>query len=308
MLKQLVKIANRLDSLGLTKEADLADRVMYKLAQISEEDNAYMRSSATLAKEIMNFIVPSIQDLDSHWSRSIKTEDEEDLRIRLGTVGFNINKSTPSGIKVEYLGGDYAPHALNVTMSFDVFSKEAQEILINKKGMKRSITLHLTLEETSEAVGGGSVIDLSLRDILEGGTNHNVIREFWPAIEVFREQLYHEVTHVNRSGSSPDSGPKGTIQYLMTPGEFLAHAHQVAITYYNQHPKDKEITWEGLLSLRYPRESSKTKVLNYYNLSQPDRIQKYQPLFNLDELDLSKVSSKFLEAVNSYYHQIQATH
>ena len=309
MLKTLVKVANRLDGLNLTKEADYLDSIIKKLAQVSQEDAHYMAASTRLAKEIMDFIVPPIQALDVHWGRSKKREEEIEIRERLGVLGFNINKATPAGVTVSYEGGDdYAPQAITVTFAHDIFSPESRAILTNKKGYKRPVFLRLNLNDASEASGGGSSIDISVKNILEGGSAHNVERAFWPAMEVFREQLYHEITHLDRSGSSPSPGAKGTIEYLMKPGEFLAHAHQVAVTYYHQYPREREVTWDALLSMRYPRKGTQDKVLNYYNLSQPDRIQKYQPLFNIAELDLSKVSTRFLETVNTYYKNIQATH
>lgn len=42
MLKELTKIANKLDGLGLTKEADLLDKVISKMAGIGEGSPAYM--------------------------------------------------------------------------------------------------------------------------------------------------------------------------------------------------------------------------------------------------------------------------
>jgi hypothetical protein len=42
MLKKLTKIANKLDRLGYTKEADLLDKVIYKMAAMGEGSPAYM--------------------------------------------------------------------------------------------------------------------------------------------------------------------------------------------------------------------------------------------------------------------------
>jgi len=57
MLKKLAKVANRLDQLGLTKEADVLDRFINKLAQMedmSESDDDSSESSARVAKAIEN--------------------------------------------------------------------------------------------------------------------------------------------------------------------------------------------------------------------------------------------------------------
>jgi hypothetical protein len=251
-------------------------------------------------------IQPSIEALDFHWSRSIKVEDESDLRERLGILGYNINRDTPAGVKVEYYGGDFAPHEVKVTFSHSVFKKEVQELLTNKKGYKRDFYLLLTLSDTSTASGGGAAIDVSVRDILKGGSRHNVEREFWNALDVFKEQLSHEVTHLDREGSSPEKGIIGTIRYLLHPGEMMAHAHQAALTYYNQRKEDKEMTWGNLLNLRFPRQSSKDKVANYYNLSQPDRISKYQS--QVPDIDLSAVSKTFLNTANRFYRHMKRSH
>lgn len=57
MLKKLAKVANRLDQLGLTKEADVLDRFLNKLAQMedmSESDDDSSESSGRVAKAIEN--------------------------------------------------------------------------------------------------------------------------------------------------------------------------------------------------------------------------------------------------------------
>ncbi len=306
MLQRLLSLANRLDSLGLTKEADLADSILLKMAQITEEDSNYARLSTMLYRQIISFIQPSIEALDAQWSRSIKRTEEEELKERLGILGYNINKDTPAGIRVEYDGGDFAPYEIKVLFSHSVFSKEVQEVLTNKKGLKRDFCLILTLNDTSEASGGGASVDVSVRDILEGGSRHNVERTFWNALDVFQEQVSHEVTHLDRSGSSPAPGAIGTIRYLLTPGELMAHAHQLALIYYSQRKDDREMTWENVLALRFPRNSSRDKVANYYNLSQPDRISKYQS--QVPDIDLSTVATRFLETANTFYRHIKETH
>ena len=58
MLKDLVKIANRLDSLGLTKEADIIDRYITKSATSKSEDQ--------VAEEIADGIYSSNQNIDEN--------------------------------------------------------------------------------------------------------------------------------------------------------------------------------------------------------------------------------------------------
>jgi hypothetical protein len=315
ILKSLIKVANRLDTLGLTKESDYLDSIIVRIAGITKDDEDYMTASTRLAREIMNFILPSINELDAEWSKLKKVEDYREIQKRLIILGDKINKSTPSGVNASYKEGE-----IQIVFDSAVFTPESQALLTDKKSYPRPVFLFLTLNDTSEASGGGPSIDISVIDILEGGSSHNGEREFWPAMELFIQQLYHEITHLDRYGSSPtpsrretdkdekDAHYRGTINYLMNPGEVLAHAHQAAITYYNQFPNDAEITWDRLLSIRYPKETSRNTILNYHNLSLPDRIEKYQRLFNPSELDLSTVSARFLEVVNSYYRQIKATH
>ena len=261
-----------------------------------------------MAKKIIDTITPEIEYLDTQWSRSSRRTDPIELGERLEILGYNINKSTDGNVTVKYFGGtdDTPPTYIGITFDFAMFSPEVQEILTNKKGLKRSFYVELNLNDASEADGGSSSINLSVKDIVEGGTNHNVSRKFWNAFEVFREQLYHEVTHLDRSGSSPDSGKAGTIRYLANEGELMAHAGQVALTYFKTYPEDEIMTWEKILSMRFPRESSKNKVLNYFNISKPDKIQQYQSL--VPEIDLAGLSRKFLDVANEFYNKIKETH
>lgn len=53
MLKDLVKIANKLDSLGLTKEADLADRILQKLAR--ESNQIYLLFAQYILNSLKNY-------------------------------------------------------------------------------------------------------------------------------------------------------------------------------------------------------------------------------------------------------------
>lgn len=284
------------------------DSALKKIAQVSDEDSKYMKAVSLLAKKIIDTIAPEIERLDTHWSRSSKRTDPIELGERLETLGFNINKSTDGNVTVKYIGGseDSPPTDLGIKFNFAMFSPEVQEILTNKKGLKRDFYIELNLNDSSEAYGGGASIGLSVKDIVAGGTNHNVSRKFWDAFDVFREQIYHEVTHLDRSGSSPESGKAGTIRYLANTGEMMAHASQAALIYFKNYPDDEAITWEKILSMRFPRDSSKIKVLNYFNLSQQNKIQEYQSL--VPEINLSEISSKFLDIANEFYKKIKETH
>ena len=296
LIKALLKI-------GSKKEA----RYIFKLATASDDDNKYMKAISLLAKEIMAFITPTIEYYDTQFSRSRKVTDEEDLRMRLGLVGYDINRNTPAGVTVNYVGEDDAPTEINITFNFDVFSDEVKSVLTNKKGLRRNFFVVLTLNDVSEASGGGASIEVSLRDILEGGTNHSIQREFWPALEVFMEQMYHEIAHLDRSGTGTgEGGAEGTIRYLANPGEMMTHSNQVAIILWKQNKDLQTITEEDLVNARYPRKGSKDKVMNYVNLSSPDRIQKYQHL--VPEIDLSTIKPRFLELVNGWYQKIKETH
>ena len=51
MLKDLVKIANKLDSLGLTKEADLLDLIINKKATLISESDSWLQSFGDILEE-----------------------------------------------------------------------------------------------------------------------------------------------------------------------------------------------------------------------------------------------------------------
>jgi len=292
-----------LSDIGFKKEA----KYISKLASLSDDDSKYMRAISFMAKEIMAFITPTIEYYDTQFSRSRKVTDEEDLRMRLGLVGYDINRNTPAGVTVSYVGEDDAPTEINVTFGFDVFSDEVKSVLINKKGLRRNFFVVLSLDSTSSAIGGGVSIAVSLRDVLEGGTKHSVQREFWPALEVFMEQMYHEITHLDRDGTDlGDGSARDIVRYFINPGEMMSHSNQVAIILWKQNKNLETITEEDLINARYPRDSSKIKVMNYINLSSPDRIQKYQHL--VPEIDLSTIKPRFLELVNAWYQKIKETH
>jgi len=51
MLKNLVKVANRLDSLGLTKEADVVDRFILKMAEMEEAVEPEMGDASSIVRD-----------------------------------------------------------------------------------------------------------------------------------------------------------------------------------------------------------------------------------------------------------------
>lgn len=76
MLKDLVKVANKLDSIGLTKEADYLDEVITKLAQSVANDENY--------REVLRAVAKSINDAHQGAIRARSGREDGVLSLIIG--------------------------------------------------------------------------------------------------------------------------------------------------------------------------------------------------------------------------------
>jgi hypothetical protein len=112
MLKNLVKIANRLDSLGLSKEADVIDNLIQKFAtddsDTEEEDDSWKNFVYDPSKDIqqieLDFLSKPIPKEDySH----MLTDTDEDLQIDPETI---IERSEMYSGEPSSLMGEHRPY------------------------------------------------------------------------------------------------------------------------------------------------------------------------------------------------------
>lgn len=83
MLKDLVKVANRLDSLGLSKEADIVDRLITKLAHLSRDE----------APSLYTFLIKDYVDgLIKKMQAEEKSAPSYSEQQRIGKSIDNLNK------------------------------------------------------------------------------------------------------------------------------------------------------------------------------------------------------------------------
>lgn len=76
MIKDLISIANKLDSKGLTKEADILDQILVKTSQMAEEAAEEAETSTDSAEKIISGLTSAIEGLSEMESSK---EIEEDL-------------------------------------------------------------------------------------------------------------------------------------------------------------------------------------------------------------------------------------
>lgn len=63
MIKDLISIANKLDSKGLTKEADILDQILVKTSQMAEEAAEEAETSTDSAEKIISGLTSAIEGL-----------------------------------------------------------------------------------------------------------------------------------------------------------------------------------------------------------------------------------------------------
>jgi hypothetical protein len=80
MIKDLISVANKLDKKGLTKEADILDRLLVKVSQLVEEDLS--EESLPPETDLISAITTVIDDLKKK-DPTPETESQIDLLSQL---------------------------------------------------------------------------------------------------------------------------------------------------------------------------------------------------------------------------------
>lgn len=146
MLSKLAKIANRLDSIGLTKEADSLDKIIYKLAGVEDPSDAHpgFDSEEELEKELVNvakvilsshrdeinYFKKDLQNLSSSLESYADGEYFDALSPRPGFVG---GTSLAEEIAFELMGSsvvfaDYIKRIVNklISLTSDIDSPKSK--------------------------------------------------------------------------------------------------------------------------------------------------------------------------------------
>lgn len=80
MIKDLISVANKLDNKGLTKEADILDRLLVKVSQMAEEEISEEETGSET--DVLSAITTVIDNLKSR-EASPETESQIDLLSQL---------------------------------------------------------------------------------------------------------------------------------------------------------------------------------------------------------------------------------
>jgi hypothetical protein len=80
MIKDLISVANKLDTKGLTKEADILDRLLVKMSQMAEEEISEEEPGSET--DVLSAITTVIDNLKSR-EATPETESQIDLLSQL---------------------------------------------------------------------------------------------------------------------------------------------------------------------------------------------------------------------------------
>ena len=80
MIKDLISVANKLDTKGLTKEADILDRLLVKMSQMAEEEASEEEPGSET--DVLSAITTVIDNLKSR-EATPETESQIDLLSQL---------------------------------------------------------------------------------------------------------------------------------------------------------------------------------------------------------------------------------
>jgi len=116
MLVKLAKIANRLDSLGLTKEADILDNFIKKIASEGDDDSIEGDDDSEL-DDYQNSVQMEY-DYNSHWDRQNELQEIEESPVSkeemIGPVLENLRKRVSDS--VEIIGMEWDEYSESITI------------------------------------------------------------------------------------------------------------------------------------------------------------------------------------------------
>ena len=266
MIKDLIKVANYLDSLGLNKEADAIDFLIKKISSdesaqnkmnITEEQNAAL-------KELYIIISKTYEDLKKWAEEKGYDTSSNSFRIKIKNEynpPFNLTKKGWNLI-------------LNTAKYKEVFPQLADEL---------SIIFKPDVDGNAElAVLGGIVSYIAI-----SSTN------FSDSLGI-KTSIQHELQHIISFGTTKEDGIEGTINYLTNDGEIRAHAKEAAYYFHKMFPDEKLFDLEKI-------KEEKNSFKNYYNfINSPEEIAERRGL-DSSYVDKMRIAGESFKIYSEYF-------
>jgi hypothetical protein len=187
MLNKLITISNKLDSLGLTKEADLLDKIIFKIANnISESSD---QNSAATYIAVANYISNSLDSYEKNYT--VAQDYNYDGQDFVSNMSFYIKLTTKEELKSE--------------TAYKQLFKEIPKTFLDYNSFRRAMEgLSIIFMDSTEApdkraadMNDNGLMRIFIKDLQEKYNKGKIallVSDFFkdPAS---KETIYHEVTH-----------------------------------------------------------------------------------------------------------------